>query len=268
MGETRIASVWLIVNLTTRTPRLVEIRSRSRLDLVPPPSPAVIASGCPVSYRTPLINSSRTSLNITNPASVITRTNTTSSQQNSRDSPNISANSSPTTPTSLLSSSLSVYLTRLQRSCADKFVPSRPKPPTLTLRQQLAQLQVPPPPSTTPDSQALTSLRLDTLTFLTSTALPLPPYIPFRTNIPISSPSPTSLTQNVDREKDARRKQDAQADLFQREISFKDLIVSYQAEETMLLKLFNDYKSLSTSHPQYQSLLDLIDQLEQQLFDL
>ena len=29
----------------------------SRLDLVPPPSPAVIASGCPVSYRTPLINS-------------------------------------------------------------------------------------------------------------------------------------------------------------------------------------------------------------------
>ena len=30
---------------------------RSRLDLVPPPSPAVIASGCPVSYRTPLINS-------------------------------------------------------------------------------------------------------------------------------------------------------------------------------------------------------------------
>ena len=31
--------------------------SPSRLDLVPPPSPAVIASGCPVSYRTPLINS-------------------------------------------------------------------------------------------------------------------------------------------------------------------------------------------------------------------
>ena len=35
----------------------VNIVISSRLDLVPPPSPAVIASGCPVSYRTPLINS-------------------------------------------------------------------------------------------------------------------------------------------------------------------------------------------------------------------
>jgi len=95
--------------------------------------------------------------------------------------------------------------------------------------------------------------------------------MPFRTNILIfpAQSHIDELTQNVDRVKDARRKQDAQADIFQREISFlKDLIVSYQAEETMLLKLFNDYKSLSTSHPQYQSLLDLIDQLEQQPFDL
>ena len=59
------------------------------------------------------------------PSQPITRTNTTSSQQNSSDSRNISANSSPTTPTSLLSSSLSVHPTRLQRSCANGFVPAR-----------------------------------------------------------------------------------------------------------------------------------------------
>jgi len=70
---------------------------------------------------------------------------------------------------------------------------------TDSLRQQLAQLQVPPPPSTAPDNQALTSLRLET--------------------------SETTLLT--------------------------------------LLKLFNDYKLLSTSHPQYQSLLDRIDQLKQ-----
>jgi len=134
---------------------------------------------------------------------------------------------------------------------------------TDSLRQQLAQLQVPPPFHNTRQS----NFRLEHTDLLDkhgSTLAALHAHLQFQTRI-------DELTQNLDREKDARRKQDAQAGLFQREISFKDLIASYQAEETdetTLLKLFNDYGSLSTSHPQYQSLLDCIDQLEQQLFDL
>ena len=156
---------------------------------------------------------------------------------------------------------------------------------TDSLRQQLAQLQVPPPPlpppppSTASDNQALTSLRLEHTDLLDkhgSTLAALHALQNQHTHLQSQLASVQShideLTQNLDREKDARRKQDAQAELFQREISFlKDLIASYQAEETdetTLLKLFNDYKSLSTSHPQYQSLLDRVDQLEQLLFDL
>ena len=156
---------------------------------------------------------------------------------------------------------------------------------TDSLRQQLAQLQVPPPPlpppppSIPPDNQALASLRLEHTDLLDkhgSTLAALHALQNQHTHLQSQLASAQShideLTQNLDHEKDARRKQDAQTDLFQREISFlKDLIASYQTEETdetTLLKLFNDYKSLSTSHPQYQSLLDRIDQLEQQLFDL
>ena len=156
---------------------------------------------------------------------------------------------------------------------------------TDSLRQQLAQLQAsppspPPPPPIVPDNEALSSLRLQHTSLLDEHGSTLASFHALQnqhTQLQSQLASAQShlgdLTYQLNHEKDARQKQDAQAVFFQSEIKFlKDLVASYQAEEPdanpTIHRLLDDYKSLSTSNPQYQSLLDRIDQLEQQLLDL